>query len=59
RSAGQTAAVVGAAALLVGLCWVAPHAGHNFESVAFGLEILMVVELAGVAAWLGMRRSDG
>jgi len=27
--------------------------------MAFDLEMVLVVELMGVAAWLGMRRSDG
>ncbi len=59
RSVGQTAAVAGAAVLMVGLCWLAPHARPNFASVAFDLEMLLVVELAAVAAWLGTRRLDG
>jgi hypothetical protein len=45
--------------LVLALCWLAPHARPSFESVAFDLEMVLVVELAGVAAWLGTRRSDG
>ena len=51
--------MVGAAGLVLALCWVAPHARPNFGSVAFDLEMVLVVELMGVAAWLGMRSSDG
>jgi len=49
----------GAAVLVLALCWLAPHARPNFGSVAFDLEMVLVVELMGVAAWLGMRSSDG
>ncbi len=59
RSVGLTAAGVGAAGLVVALCWLAPHARPSFASMAFDLEMVLVVELVGVAAWLGMRRSDG
>ena len=59
RSVGQIAAVTGAVGLVLALCWLAPHARPSFESVAFDLEMVLVVELAGVAAWLGTRRSDG
>jgi hypothetical protein len=56
RSAGRIAATAAAAGLIVGLCWLAPHARPSFESVAFDMEMLMLIELAGVAAWLAMRR---
>ena len=59
RSVGRMAAAVGAAGLLLALCLVAPHARPSLESTAFDLEMVLVVELAGVAAWLGTRRSDG
>ena len=59
RSAGRTAAGVAAVGLVVALCWLAPHARPSFGSVAFDLEMVLVVELMGVAAWLGLRRSDG
>jgi hypothetical protein len=59
RSAGKIAAGVAAVGLLLALCLLAPHARPSFESVAFDLEMVLVVELVGVAAWLGMRRSDG
>jgi len=59
RSVGRIVAAIGAAGVLLALCWLAPHARPSFESVAFDLEMVLVVELAGVAAWLGMRRSDG
>ena len=59
RSVGQRVAAVAAAGLVLALCWLAPHARPSFASVAFDLEMVLVVELAGVAAWLGMRGSDG
>jgi hypothetical protein len=59
RSVGREVAMVAAVGLVLALCWLAPHARPSFESVAFDLEMVLVVELAGVAAWLGMRRWDG
>jgi hypothetical protein len=44
--------------VVVALYWLAPHARPSFESVAFDMELLMLAELAGVAAWLAMRRHD-
>jgi hypothetical protein len=58
RSAGRIVAFVGAAVLMVALCVLAPYARPSFENVAFDLELLMVAEMAAVAAWLAMRR-DG
>ena len=58
RSVGRIAGTAAAAGLIVGLCWLAPHARPSFESVAFDMEMLMLAELAGVAAWLAMRRQD-
>jgi hypothetical protein len=59
RSVGRIAAGVATVGLVLALCWLAPHARPSFESMAFDLEMVLVVELMGVAAWLGMRRSDG
>jgi hypothetical protein len=59
RSVGRMAAGVATVGLVVALCWLAPHARPSFGSMAFDLEMVLVVELMGVAAWLGMRRSDG
>ena len=58
RSVGREVAMVATVGLVVALCVLAPHARPSFESVAFDLEMVLVVELMGVAAWLGMRRSD-
>ena len=58
RSMGQIAALAGAAALVVALCWLAPHARPSFENGVFDMELLMMAELAGVAAWLAMRRGN-
>ena len=59
RSVGRITAGVGAGGLVLALCWLAPHARPGIQNMAFGLEMVLVVELMGVAAWLGMRRSDG
>jgi len=45
--------------LVLALCVLAPHARPGIQNMAFGMEMVLVVELVGVAAWLGMRRSDG
>jgi hypothetical protein len=58
RSVAKIAATAAVAGLIVGLYWLAPHARPSFESVAFDMELLMLCELAGVAAWLSMRRHD-
>ena len=58
RSVAKIAATAGVAALIVGLCWLAPHVRPSFGSVAFDMEMLMLCELAGVAAWLSVRRHD-
>ena len=57
RSVGRLAGTAAAAGLVVGLCWLAPHAQPSFESLAFDMEMLMLVELACVSAWLAMRRT--
>jgi hypothetical protein len=58
RSVGRIAATAAAAGLIVALCWLAPHAQPSFDSLAFDMELLVLAELAGVAAWLAMRRDD-
>lgn len=58
RSVGRGVAAVAVAGLVVALGVLAPHARPSFGSLAFDLEMLLVVELMGVAAWLGTRRSD-
>jgi hypothetical protein len=59
RSVGPRVAAVAAVGLVLALYVVAPHARPSFGSVAFDLEMVLVVELMGIAAWLGTRRSDG
>ncbi len=56
RSLGRLVGGAAAVALVVALCLLAPHARPSFESVAFDLEMVMLVELCGVAVWLGRRR---
>ena len=57
RSLGQMAATVAGAGLVVALCLLAPHVRPSFDSVAFDMEMVLLLELAGVAAWLGTARS--
>ncbi|HEY5382310.1 MAG TPA: hypothetical protein VIJ65_08635 [Acidobacteriaceae bacterium] len=58
RSVGRIAGTAAAAGLIVALCWMAPHTQPSFASVAFDMELLVLAELAGIAAWLAMRRYD-
>ena len=57
RSVGRIAAGVATVGLVLALCVLAPHARPGVQNMAFALEMVLVVELVGVAAWLGMRRS--
>ena len=57
RSAGKMAAGAAMAGLVVGLYCLAPHAQPSFASLAFDMEMLMLVELACVSAWLATRRT--
>jgi hypothetical protein len=52
----RTTALAGVAMLLAAMCWLAPHSTASFRSAAFDMELLLLGELAGVAAWIGMRR---
>jgi len=47
-SAGQTVALAAALLLAAALFVLAPHAGRSFSSVAFDVELLVLVELAAV-----------
>jgi hypothetical protein len=57
RSLGRLYAAIAVIALLVTLCAIAPHATPSFTNIAFDLELTLLVELAGIAAWLTIRRS--
>jgi len=52
----RVAAVVSGAVLLAAMCWLAPHSSASFRSAAFDMELVLLAELAGVVAWMGMRR---
>jgi ferric-dicitrate binding protein FerR (iron transport regulator) len=58
RSVGRIAATAAAAGLVVALWWLAPHVRPSFASMAFDMELLLLAELAGVAAWLATQRHD-
>jgi hypothetical protein len=53
RSLGRMVGGVAAGVLVVVLCLLSPHARPSFQSLAFDLEMLVLVELALVGAWLG------
>jgi len=53
---GRTVAMVSGAVLLAAMCWLAPHSSASFRSAAFDMELVLLAELAGVVAWMGMRR---
>ena len=57
-SAGQQAGLAAVAVLLVAVFWLAPHTAPRFTSVAFDVEIMLLLELAGVAAWLATLRRE-
>ena len=59
RSVSTTAAIIAAGGLVVTLCLLAPHARASIDSVAFDIEMVVLVELAAVAAWLGRASSRG
>ncbi len=52
----RTSAVVSGVVLLAAMCWLAPHSRASFSSAAFDMELVLLAELAGVAAWMGMWR---
>jgi len=58
---GSVARAAGLAAMLllvVGMCWLAPHSTVSFTSATFDMELLLLAELGGVAAWM-FRRGQG
>ena len=57
-SAGQQAGVAAVVLLLVAVFWLAPHTAPRFTSMAFDVEIMLLLELAGVLAWLANRHRD-
>jgi hypothetical protein len=56
-SVAQTAAAVAVLGLVAALCVLAPHVRPSFDSLAFDMEMVLLLELCGVAAWLGTARS--
>jgi hypothetical protein len=55
RSLGRLHAIIAVVALLVTLGVIAPHTTPSFTNIAFDLELTLLVELAGIAAWLTLR----
>jgi hypothetical protein len=53
---GRATAMACGAVLLVAMCWLAPHSRASFSSAAFDMELVLLAELASVAAWMGMRK---
>ena len=52
---GQLSAIVGGAVLTIALFALAPHARPSLGSFAFDMELVMLLELCGVAYWFGAR----
>jgi hypothetical protein len=50
-SVGRIAAVVGSIALAMALFALAPHARPEFTNLAFDMELVVLLELAGIAYW--------
>jgi len=57
-SAGRQAGLAAAVILLLAVFWLAPHTAPHFTSLAFDMEILLLLELAGVMAWLARLRKE-
>ena len=55
-SMGRVAAIVGAVVLAVALFALAPHARPEFTSLAFDMELVVLLELAAIAYWFLGRR---
>ena len=49
---GRTAAVIASVLMLAAMLWLAPHSAPRFTDIAFDAELLLMAELATVAAWL-------
>jgi hypothetical protein len=57
RSLVRVYSTLAIVALLVTLCVLAPHARPSFTNLAFDLELTLLLELAGIVAWLTHRRT--
>ncbi len=57
QNLGRLYSSIAIVALLVTLCVLAPHTTPSFTNLAFDLELALLVELAGFATWLTLRRS--
>ena len=55
-SMGRVAAIVGAVVLAVALFALAPHARPGFTSLAFDMELVVLLELGAIAYWFVGRR---
>jgi hypothetical protein len=53
---GRLAAAAAACVLAVAMFVLAPHAAPTFGSLAFDVELLILVQLAGIGYWLTARR---
>jgi hypothetical protein len=56
QSSALRVGVVAVVVLLVAAFWLAPHSAPRLDSVAFDFELGLIVELAGVTAWLASTR---
>jgi hypothetical protein len=53
---GRVALVVAAFVLAVAMFALAPHAAPTFGNLAFDLELVVIVQLAGVGYWLTAKK---
>jgi hypothetical protein len=53
---GRTVAVIAAVVLAVAMFALAPHAPMSFASLAFDLELALMVQLVGIVYWLAARQ---
>lgn len=55
---GQTAALAGLLALALTMFALAPHAAPQITNFAFDLELLLLVQMAGIGWWFFRPRSN-
>lgn len=54
---GRTVALLSVAVLAVAMFLLAPLSAPTFSSIAFDLEILLLLQMAGIAYWLTVKQS--
>jgi hypothetical protein len=57
-SAGRHAGIAAVVVLVAAVFCIAPHTAPSFTSLAFDVEMLLLLELAGIVAWLTNLRRE-